>query len=168
MLRFPAIGAGCNGVAITREDHAVVEQTLSAAVPVQEALRIGARRRRWSWGQYLAIAGLPVLVWDIWMVVAWLADGPFQITEYRTPGSLSWWACRAFEAAVWVSSLCVLVYLVRDCRRRRRFLTFDVSICLAGLTMWWADAFSNWFVPNWLPSSNFINTNYVLGHAPFV
>jgi hypothetical protein len=105
---------------------------------------------------------------ETWTVVAWLADSPHQITEYRDHDSLSWYAAHTIEAMMIVMSLVVLVYVVRACRRERRILTFDAMFCLCGATMFWADALANFFVPMWLPSSNFVNLNYALGHMPFV
>ena len=132
--------------------------------------RIGGvdRSRRWSWGQYLALASVPFIVLIGWTLGAWFIDGPTQITEYRDRGSASWYAAHALEAAVVLVSLLVIVHLVRDCRRQRCLLTFDVMFCLCGLSLFWADALTNAIVPMWLPSSNFVNLNYALGHMPFV
>jgi hypothetical protein len=127
-----------------------------------------ARTRRWSWGQYLALASLPFLVLIAWTYGAWIGDGPRQITAYRDHGSASWYAAHTLEAAVLVVSLLVIVHLVRDCRRQGCLLTFDVMFCLCGLPLFWADALMNGIVPMWLPSSNFVNLNYALGHMPFV
>ncbi len=124
--------------------------------------------RRWSWGQYLALLGVPFALWSGWTLVAWLRAGPTQITQYRDRGSASWYAAHTLEGIVLAVSLLVIVHLVRDCRRQRRLLTFDVMFCLCGLPLFWADALTNAIVPMWLPSSNFVNLNYALGHMPFV
>lgn len=127
-----------------------------------------AGRPRWSLPHYLAIAGVPVLVWNAWTVIAWLIDGPEAVTEFRDPGSVSWYAARAIECGVVLASLLVIRYLVRGCRRGGRFLTFDVMFCLAGATIFWSDFGMNIFQPVFVASSNFVNVNNPCGHMPFV
>ncbi len=124
--------------------------------------------RRWSWPHFLALIAVPLLVLEVWTVSAWLLDGPTQITEYRDPDSASWYLARFFEASVIIISLVVLAIVIRDCRRRRQVLTFDVMFILVGATLFWADSFIDFYVPMWFPSSNWVNLNYVLGHMPFM
>jgi hypothetical protein len=100
--------------------------------------------------------------------MAWLADGPRQVTEFRDRTSASWYAAHAFEAAMVVVAVAVIVHLVRDVRRQGRLLTFDVMFCLCGATLWWADEALNFWVPAFLPSSNFVNLTNPCGHLPLV
>lgn len=124
--------------------------------------------RRWSLPHYLALAGIPVLVWNAWTVIAWLTDGPEAVTQFRDRGSVSWYAARVIECGVVLASLLVIRYLVRGCRRAGRVLTFDVMFCLVGATIFWSDFGMNFFQPVFVASSNFVNVNNPCGHMPFV
>jgi len=125
--------------------------------------------RRWSWAHYLAVVGVPILVFESWTVIAWLADHPHQVTQFRTPGSMSWYAARAIELLEILLSILVLIHLVRDCKRRGKLLTFDVKYCIACASLIPLDiGVPNFFVPVWLTSSNFVNLNTMCGHMPFV
>lgn len=123
---------------------------------------------RWSWAHFLALIALPLLVWETWTVAAWLADGPRQITEFRDSDDVSWYAARAMEALAILISIAVLAYLVRGCRRERRLFTFDVMFCLASGSAVWLDMTANFFVPTFLPSSNWVNVNSMCGNMPLV
>lgn len=125
-------------------------------------------KNKWSWPHYLSLIGVPILVLDLWTMVSWIADGPTQVTEFRDTGSMSWWACRFLEAVVILGSVPVIVHLVRDCRRKRRFLTLDVMFCIACAMMTWLDQQPAMIAPTWLPSSNFINLTSTCGHTPLV
>ncbi|MGH2556460.1 MAG: spirocyclase AveC family protein, partial [Actinomycetota bacterium] len=128
----------------------------------------GVGARRWSWAQDLALAGVPMLVWEVWSLVAWLADGPYLITEFRDSGSMSWYAARVLEVVVLIACVAAIAWLVHGCRRQRRIMTFDVMFCIACVSIFWIDLGANFFVPVWLPSSNFVGINNVCGHIPFV
>src|ERR1700683_3937412 len=89
-------------------------------------------RRAWSLPHYLALVGVPVLVWNAWTVIAWLIAGPHAITQYRPPGHpVDWYATRVFEALAIVVGIVLAVYVYRGARRARMWLTFDVLFCLA-------------------------------------
>lgn len=124
--------------------------------------------RRWALPHYLAVAGVPVLIWNAWTIIAWLLDGPEAVTEFRDSGSVSWYAARVIECAVVVASLVMIGYLVRGCRRAGRVLTFDVMYCLVGATIFWSDFGMNFFQPVFVASSNFVNVNNPCGHMPFI
>ncbi len=126
-----------------------------------------ASTRRWGWAQYLALFAVPVLFWEIWTVVAWLADNPHEITQYQTPGSTDWWAATSLEAIAIVAAVPVLIYVIRGCIRARG-MTLDSMFCLAGLTICWCDLGCNFFQPTFLTSSNFVNLNNMCGHMPLV
>ena len=134
-------------------------------IPTEAA---GVGRPRWRWPHYLALAAVPVLGLQVWTVTTWLADGPRQVTEFRERTSASWYGAHAVEAAMLIVASAVIVHLVRDVRRQGRLLTFDVMFCLCGATLWWADEALNFWVPNFLPSSNFVNLTNPCGHLPFV
>ncbi len=122
---------------------------------------------RWSWPHYLALAAIPILIWNGWTVVAWLLDNPHQVTEFRTPGSANWIAAHVLEALFGVMGVAVLVYVIRGCIRARE-ITFDALFCLAAATLSWADLGVNFFQPTYLASSNFVNLNNMCGHMPLV
>jgi hypothetical protein len=111
---------------------------------------------------------VPILIWNAWTVIAWLAEGPSQVTEFRDRDSLSWYAARVFEGVAILGSILVIIHLVRGCRRAHRVLTFEVMFCLAGATLFWADYGINFFQPVFVVSSNFVNLNNTCGHMPFV
>lgn len=124
--------------------------------------------RRWSWAHLLALIGLPILVLEVWTVIAWAIDDPDQITTYRDTSDVSWYAAHVVEAMVLVLGVVMVVHLFRDCRRERQFFTFDMMFCLCGGTLVWADGALNTFQPMWLPSSNWVNVNSMCGHMPMV
>jgi hypothetical protein len=124
--------------------------------------------RRWSWGQYFALIGVPLLIWNVWTEVAWLIDGPRPVTQFRDTSSVNWYATHVLECVMILGALAVIVYLIRGCRRERRFLTFEVMFCLAGATLHWANFGINFFQPIIMASSNFVNLNASCGHMPFI
>jgi hypothetical protein len=124
--------------------------------------------RKWSWGQYFALIGVPLLIWNVWTEIAWLVDGPRPVTEFRDPGSVNWYAVHILEGVMIIGAISVIIYLIRGCRRQRRFLTFEVMFCLAGATLHWANFGINFFQPIIMASSNFVNLNASCGHMPFI
>lgn len=128
-----------------------------------------ARRSRRHWGpaQYLALAAVPLLAYQAWTLVAWLAAGPNQITAYRSYGSFSWYAARAIEVVLVLAVAAILARLIHQCRAQRR-LTFDAMLFIGLLlTVFW-DTIVNFVEPLWFYSSNWLNLNDWYGHAPFV
>lgn len=126
------------------------------------------RSRRWGWAHAFAIVGIPLLLWEGWTIIAWLADDPHQITQFRDRESTSWYVAHALEAVLAVVALAVLVYLVRGCLRSRRIFTFDVIFCLCTMATINSDVGPNVVQPTLLFNSNFVNLNNMNGHMPFV
>src|SRR5262245_14639409 len=91
-------------------------------------------RPAWGWPQYLALLGLPVLLWETWTIVAWIADKPHQITQFQDHHSVNWWAAHISEAVVVAPCVLVLIHIVGDCRRQRQFFTLKVMWCIVGAT----------------------------------
>src|SRR5579862_8698058 len=94
--------------------------------PTTNTVRSPTATRRPGWGpaQWLALLALPLIVYEAWTLIGWLAAGPHEVTAYRQTGSASYiwaWVIQIFFI-LGVSTLVML--LVRDCRRQRR-LTFD-------------------------------------------
>jgi hypothetical protein len=135
---------------------------------VDQRFAVASTTRRWAWPQYLALAGIPILVLNAWTVIAWLLDGPAPVTKFRAPSSANWYIAHTIEALCVLGSAGVVVYLVRGCRRSGRILTFDVMFCLVGATLFWADFGLNGFQPVLVASSNFVNLNNTCGHMPFI
>jgi hypothetical protein len=125
-------------------------------------------KRSWGCPQWLALAGAPFLLVEVYAVAGWLRDHPHQLTQYREGHSSPWLAAKTMEGVVTVIAIAVIAHLIRDMRRKRRFFTFDVMFCLVGATIFWANEGCNWFVPLWQPSSYFINLNSVMGYIPLV
>ena len=126
-------------------------------------------RQPWGWSQWLAVAALPLLFLEGWTLIAWLMDGPHQVTAFRGHShGLEWWGAHIAEAAVIAISLIVLTKVVRDCLRQRRILTFDVMLCVCTALMIWGCGGLNVFQPNFVYTSEFVNLNDVCGHLPFV
>lgn len=118
-------------------------------------------------GPYLAALALPLVAYQLWTIVGWLADGPTQLTEHRDTGSTSYIAAKAIELAIVLSTVAIAAFVARDCRRRGR-LTFDAMLIvgIASAAFW--DPIYNWITPAWLYSSNWINLNDWFDHAPLV
>ena len=137
-------------------------------IPLTRSARPAAPQRgRWAWQQWLALLSVPLLIWQTWTIVAWLAHGPHQITQYRDRSTAAWAAARIFEPLMVVIALVLLVYVVRGCIRERR-LTFDAMLCITGLSMAWLDPFEMFFQPVFLYSSNWTNLSSWCSYIPFV
>ena len=117
---------------------------------------------------WLAIIGIPILVWEGWTVTAWLADGPEPIRGFTTGRTLDWYGARFFEGLTLIVGIAVLIEVIRGCRRAGKILTFDVMFCICGATLFWADLGVNFFQPVLAISSNWVNVNSTCGHMPFV
>jgi hypothetical protein len=131
--------------------------------------RLEARKPQWGMVHWLAVGALPFLFLEAWTLIAWLMDGPHQVTMYRSHDhGLEWWGARITETAVVIISLIVMTKIVRDCLRQRRILTFDVMLCVSTALMIWGCGGLNIFQPNFVYTSEFVNLNDPCGHLPFV
>ena len=125
------------------------------------------RTRRWTWQHWLALAGAVCLLWGGWTIVAWIAAGPHQVTQFRDHGDPSWIAARLYEAAALIMSAVVLTLVVRGCRRQNR-LTWDAQLCIAGLGVYWVDPLPNFYQPIVMYSSQWFNVTNWCSQTPFV
>jgi hypothetical protein len=132
-----------------------------------ELLDHSIRARRRSATRVLAGCALPLLAYQTWTLAGWLADGPHQITAYRTPGSTSWYAARIVEGLVLVSMGVLLAHVIRE-RRRDGRLGVDGALLIGMATASFWDPLYNWITPAWLYSSNFLNVTDWFAHAPGV
>lgn len=130
-----------------------------------DLLAVPAARARWGAAHYLAAFGGLMLLLQAWTYAGWLAAGPYSVTEYKTPGSLNWWAARCYEVAFGILFLGLAGWVVRRCVRERRF-TFDAKLMLAGWSVIWLDAWTNILAPIWMYSSNWTNLNNPLSGFP--
>jgi hypothetical protein len=124
------------------------------------------RARSWRLQHYLACLGIVFLIWETWTLVAWLADGPRQITEFRDRSSASWYAARFYEALAVVLAIGVGASVIRGCRRAGK-LTFDALFVIAAALTYWQDPMMNFFSPIFMYNSNWINLSNWTGHIPF-
>jgi hypothetical protein len=138
-------------------------QTRPLVAPV-EAKR---RPRRWSWTHLFAVVAIPWAIWQGWTLIAWLADGPYYMTDNQTPHSLNWWMCKSIEGLTLAISLVMIGFLVWEFRNRRRRFWFDIAFMFATFMTFWNDYGLNLFNPIFTISANFVNVNSPLGHAPF-
>jgi hypothetical protein len=106
----------------------------------------------------LAVVAIPLLAYEAWTLIGWLADGPAQITAGRDHGSTSWYAARAVEVLVLLS----VALLVRRRSDRDRLLV----VGMFSAAFW--DPVYNWTETAWLYSTNFLNVNDWFAHAPLV
>jgi hypothetical protein len=115
----------------------------------------------------LAVTGGVITAWCLWGVVAWLADGPAAITQFREPGSGMAVTARMLEIAVVLVAVVVARHVVRGCLRERR-LTFDAMFCIAGAVTMLLDPTTNFLQPVFFYNSNFVNLGSWCGHLPGV
>ena len=120
---------------------------------------------RWGFAHYLALASVPLLAYQAWTLVAWLASGPHQVTVGRDDSTISWWAARAIEVGTTTLAIALLVLAVRESRRLGR-MPFDLKLWIALLITSFWDTFTNFIQPIWFYSSNFVNLNEWWGNAP--
>jgi hypothetical protein len=116
---------------------------------------------------YLAAAGVLCLVWEGWTLIAWIADGPQAITQFRDTSHYTWWLARVLEGAAVLLAIITSLWLWRSSRSGRR-VSFDVMFVVAGFLGFWTDPMVNFIQPIWLYNSNFINVGSWAGHIPFV
>lgn len=133
--------------------------TAAARAPVA-----GSRATTTAW---LAAAALPLLAYETWTLAGWLSDGPAQITRYRVDGSTSWYAARLIEMLVVISVVAWVVRLVRE-RRRLGRLSTDALLVIGMFSAAFWDPIYNWLTPAWLYSSDFLNVNDWMAHAPLI
>jgi hypothetical protein len=125
------------------------------------------KKPRWGTAQFLALAAIPLLGYQIWTLIPWSLSGPHQVLDHRSVGSASWDAAWAIQIALSVIVVGIGVRLWREYRRERR-LTFDAMLFIGLLlTVFW-DTVVNFVQPLWFYSTNWINLNDWWGHAPLV
>lgn len=125
----------------------------------------GRPRRTWGVAHYLALLAVPLLAYEAWTLVAWIASEPHVVTKGRDSSSLSWWWARAIEAGAVTLAGVLLVQAVRESRRLGR-ASFELKLWVALLLTSFWDSVTNVFQPIWFYSSDFVNLNEWWGHAP--
>jgi Spirocyclase AveC-like len=116
---------------------------------------------------YWAAFGLFMVIAQIWIFGTWLADGPEEITRFRTPGSSSWWWAQVIQVAFVVITIGATFVVGRRCLRERRFTT-EAMVMIGSLSIWWQDPFYNYFRPGFFYNSNMINRESWIVHVPGV
>ncbi len=135
---------------------ATVAQPRTAAQPAENT---------WKAAHYLAVIGVALLAVQLYVWIAWLADGPTQQTEFRSYGSASWYAARIGEGIAIALVLGVGTWVVRGCIAARR-LTFDAKFCIAGLLTYWLDPTANFAQPIFIYSQNWVNVTDWVHYIP--
>ena len=123
------------------------------------------RNKPFTATHYLALFGLFFLALQTWVWIAWWLGGPVSTNEFKTPGSLNWWAAKFYEVLFGVLFVLMLTWVVRRCLREGR-LIFDAKLMIGGLSVLWADAWTNIASPIWMYSSNFVNLTNPLSGFP--
>ena len=136
---------------------------ISSSAP--ELAESSAVRRGWRPVQYLALAGVALVVLQLWTWASWLAAGPHQVTRWRDPGDPSWYAARVYEVLMVVCALGVGAHVLRGCRRERRF-TLDAMMVIGGASTLFWDPMVNWLQPNFMYSCQWLNLNTWVANVP--
>ena len=123
--------------------------------------------RRWHLVHYLATVGAALLALQLYVWIAWLADGPHQITRFRDHSHVSWTVARVFEVGILAAFIFCVIYAVRSSRRLGG-LSFDAKLFIAGFSVIWLDLWTNFAAPIWMYSTQWLNLNNPLGYLPGV
>jgi hypothetical protein len=123
--------------------------------------------RPWTVARALAIFGAINLAYMAVTLARWLADGPAPVDVYRDTHTASFWVAQGYLVVAVIVSVLLLVRVVRQCRRQRR-LTLDAQLLIGGAAALFWDPFGNFFQPAFMYSSNWLNLNTWVGHAPLV
>jgi hypothetical protein len=137
----------------------------TCASPQRQA-SVGAGRP-WTAARCLAVFGIINVAYIAVTLVRWLADGPEPVDVHRDTHSTSFWVAQGYLAAVVIVSVVLLVRVVRQCRRQGR-LSLDSQLLIGGAAALFWDPFGNFFQPAFMYSSNWLNLNTWVGHAPLV
>ena len=68
-----------------------------------------ARERSRGLSRALAVCAVVLLAFQAYVIAAWLADGPYQVTAPPGDGDSAWWAARVVEVVVVASVGAVVV-----------------------------------------------------------
>jgi hypothetical protein len=143
-----------------------VSATLHRRAPPARRAR-AEPRGGFSAARGLAIFGALVAVYELITWGRWLAAGPQQITRYRDTGAAAWPAAFAYEGAIVIVAVLLLVKVVRECRAQRR-LSLDAQLLIGGVAALFWDPFGNFIQPAFFYSSDWLNLNSWTGFAPGV
>lgn len=121
--------------------------------------------RRWGVAHFLALLAVPLIAYQAWTLVAWIASDPHVVTKGRDAFSMSWWWARGIEVGAVLLALTLLYQAIRESRRIGK-PSFELKLWIALLLTSFWDSFTNVIQPIWFYSSNFVNLNEWWGHAP--
>lgn len=141
--------------------------TTTSTAPSPDAAAPAPEKRSWPYAYVLAGFGVLFMFFLAWTITSWLMDGPQSVTEFQDSSSTNWWAARVYETLAVLFAIGMLIHLVRQYRRERRF-NWDMKFVLAGALLYWVDPFANWFQPIFFYSSNWVNLENWCGNAPFM
>jgi hypothetical protein len=114
-----------------------------------------------------ASLGAAAVALQAWIYTSWVLSGDFRaVTTGRdpVPGHEKTWAW-ILQGGFTAGALVAVVFVVRTCVRRRR-LTLEAKIAIAWLAVMWMDPMANYFRPQYMFNSYYINFGSWAGHIP--
>jgi len=115
----------------------------------------------------LGVLGVILLIAQIYTWVGFFGHGPVSVDPPGEFKPLTFWAARAVEVLNWSVLIWAISYVVRQCRRERRF-TFDAQFCVAGALTYWCDPIVEFFQPIFFNTSYYVNVRDWTGFMPFI
>lgn len=123
--------------------------------------------RRLSAAQIWAFWGIILLIAQIYTWVGFFGHGPVSAEPEGPYKPMTFWAARVVEVMNWSVLLWALSYVIRQCRRERRF-TFDAQFCVAGALTYWCDPIVEFFQPIFFNTAYYVNVHDWTGFMPFI
>ena len=136
-------------------------------VPHTTAMTQTTRTHQLSAAQIWAMWGVLLLIAQIYTWVGFFGHGPVSAVPEGEFKPLTYWAARVVEVMNWTVLIFAISYVVRQCRRERRF-TFDAQFCVAGALTYWCDPIVEFFQPIFFNTSYYVNVRDWTGFMPFI
>ena len=132
-----------------------------------EVGRAGELRRRVTPVKWWAALGAGLVVLQVYVYGAWIADGPTRTPTGSTPvpTAMKWSVIGWQVGGVVISAVMLYLLLVRPWRREGR-ITLDGLLCLAFPTMIWQDTVVNFFQQWFVYNAAFVNWGSWDSHVP--
>jgi Spirocyclase AveC-like len=114
-----------------------------------------------------ASLGAAAVVLQAWIYTSWILSDDFRAVTTGAdpvPGHEKTWAW-ILQATFTAGALFAVVFVVRKCVAQRR-LTLEAKIAIAWLAAMWMDPMANYFRPQYMFNSYYINFGSWAGHIP--
>ena len=114
-----------------------------------------------------ASLGAAAVVLQVWIYTSWVLSDDFRAVTTGAdpvPGHDKTWAW-ILQATFTAGALFAVVFVVRKCVTQRR-LTLEAKIAIAWLAVMWMDPMANYFRPQYMFNSYYINFGSWAGHIP--